>query len=209
MFTGIVTALGTSARSPAGRRQRTCGSTIARPAWPDTEPRSPIGASIACSGCCLTAVELGPDWFAVDASAETLSQDHAWAAGGSARRSIWNARCGVGRRTGRPPRLRPCRRRRRGALGVTGERLDALALPRPRRARPLHRVEGQRRRRRRLADGQRGRGRHLRRQHHPAHRCGHHASARLRPGERGEHRDRHAGPLRRPAGGVPMSSRTC
>jgi riboflavin synthase len=33
-----------------------------------------VGASIACSGCCLTAVQLGGDWFAVDASAETLSK---------------------------------------------------------------------------------------------------------------------------------------
>lgn len=33
-----------------------------------------IGASIACSGACLTVVEKGPDWFAVDASAETLSK---------------------------------------------------------------------------------------------------------------------------------------
>ncbi|MFZ3035240.1 MAG: riboflavin synthase [Parvibaculum sp.] len=36
-----------------------------------------IGASIACSGCCLTVVEKGRDagqnWFAVDASGETLS----------------------------------------------------------------------------------------------------------------------------------------
>lgn len=36
-----------------------------------------IGASIACSGCCLTVVEKGTDkdqnWFAVDASGETLS----------------------------------------------------------------------------------------------------------------------------------------
>lgn len=32
-----------------------------------------IGASIACSGVCLTVVELGPNWFAVDASEETLS----------------------------------------------------------------------------------------------------------------------------------------
>ena len=31
------------------------------------------GASIACAGCCLTLVEQGPDWFAVEASAETLS----------------------------------------------------------------------------------------------------------------------------------------
>ena len=45
-------------------------------------------------------------------------------------------------------------------------------------------------------------GRHLRREHHPAYRRGHHASARLRPGDRGEYRDRHAGALRRPAGGI-------
>ncbi len=31
------------------------------------------GASIACAGCCLTLVEQGPDWFAVEVSAETLS----------------------------------------------------------------------------------------------------------------------------------------
>jgi riboflavin synthase len=40
-------------------------------AWADPPA---IGASIACSGCCLTAVAVGPDWFAVDASAETLSK---------------------------------------------------------------------------------------------------------------------------------------
>ncbi|MDF2763725.1 MAG: riboflavin synthase [Rhodospirillales bacterium] len=33
-----------------------------------------LGASIACSGPCLTVVEKGPDWFAVTASAETLSR---------------------------------------------------------------------------------------------------------------------------------------
>jgi riboflavin synthase len=32
-----------------------------------------IGASICCSGACLTVVETGADWFAVDVSAETLS----------------------------------------------------------------------------------------------------------------------------------------
>ncbi len=72
MFTGIVTGLGTiRALKPLGE-----GSDmrleIATP-WQDTA-RIPIGASIACSGCCLTAVALGPDWFAVDASAETLSK---------------------------------------------------------------------------------------------------------------------------------------
>ena len=33
-----------------------------------------VGASIGCSGVCLTAVQVGGDWFAVDASAETLSK---------------------------------------------------------------------------------------------------------------------------------------
>ena len=32
-----------------------------------------IGASIACSGACLTVVEKGEDWFAVDVSGETLA----------------------------------------------------------------------------------------------------------------------------------------
>ncbi len=32
-----------------------------------------IGASIACSGTCLTVVEKGAGWFAVDVSAETLA----------------------------------------------------------------------------------------------------------------------------------------
>lgn len=32
------------------------------------------GASIACNGVCLTLVEKGPDWFAVEVSGETLSK---------------------------------------------------------------------------------------------------------------------------------------
>ncbi len=32
-----------------------------------------MGASISCSGACLTVVDKGPGWFAVDASAETLA----------------------------------------------------------------------------------------------------------------------------------------
>jgi riboflavin synthase len=72
MFTGIVTALGTvRAISPLGG-SADMRLTIAA-AWPDTAT-IPVGASIGCSGCCLTAVELGPDWFAADASAETLSR---------------------------------------------------------------------------------------------------------------------------------------
>ena len=79
MFTGIITAVG-RVRSvepiAAGRDMR----LVVEASWPDPPA---IGASIACSGCCLTAVALGPDWFAVDASAETLAHTvlGAWQAG--------------------------------------------------------------------------------------------------------------------------------
>ena len=69
MFTGIISAVGrVGSVQPiaAGQDMR----LVIEQAWP--EPPA-IGASIACSGCCLTAVALGPDWFAVDASAETLA----------------------------------------------------------------------------------------------------------------------------------------
>ncbi len=72
MFTGIVTGIGTVRElTPigAGADMRL---VIATP-WKDTGS-IPLGASIACSGCCLTAIEVGPDWFSVTASAETLSK---------------------------------------------------------------------------------------------------------------------------------------
>lgn len=72
MFTGIVTALGTLREiRPLGGGQDM--RLVIHTPWPDAASIA-IGASIACSGCCLTAVELGADWFAVDASAETLSR---------------------------------------------------------------------------------------------------------------------------------------
>jgi riboflavin synthase len=72
MFTGIITALGTIREiSPLGDG-RDMRLVIGAP-WPDTAAIA-IGASIACSGCCLTAVAVGEDWFAVDASAESLSK---------------------------------------------------------------------------------------------------------------------------------------
>lgn len=72
MFTGIVTALGTvSAIEPLGDG-KDMRVTIATP-WPDTAFIS-LGASIACSGCCLTVVEVNPDGFVVEASAETASR---------------------------------------------------------------------------------------------------------------------------------------
>ncbi|MBX7198542.1 MAG: riboflavin synthase [Rhodospirillaceae bacterium] len=78
MFTGIVTDLGTvldSAQGAAAVRFR-IGTAYA------TETIA-LGASISCNGCCLTVVETGAGWFAVDVSRETL--DHTtlgdWRAG--------------------------------------------------------------------------------------------------------------------------------
>jgi len=68
MFTGIITDLG---RVRAVSKQSLTRLEI--------ETRYPtesiaIGASIACSGACLSVVERGPGWFAVEASTETLSK---------------------------------------------------------------------------------------------------------------------------------------
>ena len=68
MFTGIITDLG-RVKAVAQR-----GDTrFVFETGYDTEAIA-IGASIACSGPCLTVVDKGPGWFAVDASAETLSK---------------------------------------------------------------------------------------------------------------------------------------
>lgn len=68
MFTGIVTDIGTvaSAEQKADLRLAIrCGYDMAT---------VDLGASIACSGVCLTVVDKGGDWFAVDLSTETLSR---------------------------------------------------------------------------------------------------------------------------------------
>ena len=68
MFTGIITARGT-----------------VREIVPKADPRFvfaagaaaeslAVGASVCCSGVCLTVVETGPDWFAADVSGETLAR---------------------------------------------------------------------------------------------------------------------------------------
>jgi riboflavin synthase len=71
MFTGIITGLGTVSRIEPIGGGKDMRLVIAAP-WPDTASIA-IGASIACSGCCLTAVQVNDDSFAVDASAETLA----------------------------------------------------------------------------------------------------------------------------------------
>lgn len=72
MFTGIVTAIGTITKAD----QR--GDLRLRIAAPLDPARIDIGASIACSGVCLTAVDRGGSkgdaWFDVDVSGETVSR---------------------------------------------------------------------------------------------------------------------------------------
>lgn len=81
MFTGIVTDVGTvrSAEQRADLRLTiACGYDIGS---------IELGASIACSGVCLTVVDKGAEesgsWFAVDVSGETLSRTakHLWREG--------------------------------------------------------------------------------------------------------------------------------
>lgn len=77
MFTGIVTALGTvRAITPIGQGQDMRLVIATPPSFLDNPAQgtAALGASIGCSGCCLTAVEFGPDSFAADASAETLEK---------------------------------------------------------------------------------------------------------------------------------------
>jgi riboflavin synthase len=68
MFTGIITDLGRVRRL---RRGDLLDLTIAT-AFDTTA--IPIGASIACSGACLTVVAVEPGAFSVQASAETLAR---------------------------------------------------------------------------------------------------------------------------------------
>jgi riboflavin synthase len=68
MFTGIITDLGRVRSVGQGAMTRLEISTK----YP--AENIAIGASIACSGACLSVVERGPGWFAVEASAETLSK---------------------------------------------------------------------------------------------------------------------------------------
>jgi len=68
MFTGIITDIGTI-RSV---EQRGDLRLVIDTAY-EMESVA-IGASIACSGACLTVVEKGDHWFAVDLSAETVAR---------------------------------------------------------------------------------------------------------------------------------------
>jgi riboflavin synthase len=72
MFTGIITDVGAieAVENRGDLRASYDTATI------------DMGASIACSGVCLTVVDKGPGWFAVDVSNETVSRTAPiWVAG--------------------------------------------------------------------------------------------------------------------------------
>ena len=68
MFTGIVTDIGTIEAVEDRGDLRVRVATSYDTATVD------LGASIACSGVCLTVVDKAPGWFAVDVSHETVSR---------------------------------------------------------------------------------------------------------------------------------------
>jgi riboflavin synthase len=78
MFTGIVTDIGLIEAAEARGDLRLRIATAYDTATVD------LGASIACSGVCLTVVGKGAGWFAVDLSQETVSRTAPglWSEGG-------------------------------------------------------------------------------------------------------------------------------
>ena len=68
MFTGIVTDVGTVRSTEQRGDLRLMVGTSYDLGTVD------LGASISCSGVCLTVVDKGEDWFAVDVSGETISK---------------------------------------------------------------------------------------------------------------------------------------
>ena len=68
MFTGLVTDIGTvRSAEQRGDLRLVIGTDY-------NMETVELGASIACSGACLTVVDKGEDWFAVDLSGETVSK---------------------------------------------------------------------------------------------------------------------------------------
>lgn len=68
MFTGIITDIGALREiRPGGDTTFVIGTKL------DLSDLA-LGASVACSGVCLTVIEHREDWFAVQASAETLAR---------------------------------------------------------------------------------------------------------------------------------------
>ena len=68
MFTGIVTHIGSVRQIIKG------GDTRLEITVPFEIGDLDIGASVACSGACMTVIEKGADWFAVSVSGESLAK---------------------------------------------------------------------------------------------------------------------------------------
>jgi len=68
MFTGIISDIGTIDRVTLQGDTR----VVIRSGYDSAT--IDLGASIACSGVCLTVVDKGPGWFTVDISGETISR---------------------------------------------------------------------------------------------------------------------------------------
>ena len=193
MFTGIVTAIGTITK------RRGPGRHACRRGLPLDPAGIDIGASIACSGVCLTVVEKGGKegdaWFAVDVSGETVArtaQDQ-WRAD---RRLNLEPALRLGDELGGHLVTGHVDLGRSGRAGRGYRRVDAARNPRRAGHCALRCGKGIDHRRRRFADRQRYRGRGewrcaLRAQHHPAHGRSDHAG---RPVRRrcGQSRDRRA-----------------
>ncbi|MCH7487113.1 MAG: riboflavin synthase [Proteobacteria bacterium] len=69
MFTGIITDLGRVRAVSGGNKDRRIEIDTAY----DTGAID-TGASVCCSGVCLTVTDRGPGWFAASASSETMSR---------------------------------------------------------------------------------------------------------------------------------------
>lgn len=72
MFTGIITDLGVVRAVEAPDLTTADARFVFDTAYETAGV--PLGASIACSGVCLTVVEKGEGWFAADVSGETLAR---------------------------------------------------------------------------------------------------------------------------------------
>jgi len=68
MFTGIITAIGQI------EELKDTGDRWLKITTPWACDKIDLGASIACSGVCLTVVERADNWFAVEVSAESMSR---------------------------------------------------------------------------------------------------------------------------------------
>lgn len=77
MFTGIITAIGQVRSIAPATSDRDSRFIIAvpqpNPVWADLQTIA-LGASICCSGCCLTVIAAQQDAFTVEVSNETLSK---------------------------------------------------------------------------------------------------------------------------------------